>query len=276
MKDRKTERLKDRRTNSSFKLYKLYELYKLDKLTLNSQLITLNLRRCFLLILLVVVSSNFIKAQTTEDTRPFIFYPKAYNSWNFEMTAGLSLTKLPMNIVEEEINQSPMPEFHLRLGLPASLSLTSELKSNYIANYGSLGLQWTFWDKAVDIAVGAKFNAWFGHLDIESIKLKAEGMILSPYIALGLDFKDFLLSLQFETQTNRMWTQIDEKEIARKDHKIAGVALNINVEQPLWHNHYVVLGVKLNYAKFFYQSWLSYSTIDEYLLYPEFKFGFVL
>ena len=101
-------------------------------------------------------------------------------------------------------------------------------------------------------------------------------MILSPYVAVGLDFGDFLLSAQLETQTNRMWTQIDDKEIARKDHKIAGVALNLNLEQPLWHNHYVVLGVKLNYAKFFYQSWISYTTIDEYLLYPEFKFAFVL
>jgi|GEM_PF-2533414 len=232
--------------------------------------------RHLLIFFFLIFSKSVVMADEEKDSRPFIFYPKAYNNWNFEMSAGLSLTKLPMNVVEEEINQSPMPELHFRLGLPAKISLTTELKSNYLANYGSLGVQWTFWKKFVDVAVGGKFNAWFGHLEMESFKLKAEGMILSPYISLGFDFKDFLLSVQFETQTNRMWTQIDDKDIARTDHKLSGIAVNINAEQPLWHNHYVVMGVKLNYAKFFYQSWMSYTTINEYLFYPEFRFGFVL
>ncbi|MFC2130426.1 hypothetical protein ACFLSQ_03225 [Bacteroidota bacterium] len=215
-------------------------------------------------------------SQDEQDKRPVIFFPKAYNTWDVEVTAGVSLTKLPMAVVEEEINQSPMIESHFRIGIPSNLSITLEAKSNYIANYGSLGIQWSFLNNRLSAAIGGRFSAWFGHLELEAIRLKAEGMILSPYLTVGYDFDEYLLSIQIETQTYRMWTQIDERELGKLDDKLGGVAVNINVEQPLWHNHWVVMGVKLNYAKFFYQSWLSYSTIDEFLLYPEFKFGFVL
>jgi hypothetical protein len=181
-----------------------------------------------------------------------------------------------MAVVEEEINQSPMLELNARLGLPLKLSLVAQVKSNYIANYGILGLQWSFFNGDLSLSFGNKVAVWFGHLEMEAIRLKASGISIMPYLTAGIDYDEYLISVAVESQSNRMWTQTDERTLGKIDDLISGIAFDINIEQPLWHNHWVILGVKLNYVKFFYQSWLSYTTLDEYLLYPEFKFAFVL
>jgi hypothetical protein len=206
----------------------------------------------------------------------FIFSPKRYNKWDVGFSTGVSLAKIPTAISEEEINQSPMLFGYFRLGLPCNISTDIDFQSNYIANYGYISLFWTYEYYNFSLAFGGKFAGWFGHLDLEAIKLKAEGMVLSPFISCGYDFDDLKLSLQFETQTNRMWTQIDDRELGRFENELSGFAVALNIEQPLWHEHWVALRVRMNYTKFFYQSWLSYNTINEKLLFPEFIFGFNL
>ena len=73
-----------------------------------------------------------------------------------------------------------------------------------------------------------------------------------------------------------MKTQSEDVLLGEFYRPLSAYCLNFSIEQPLWNDHWVLIQIKLNYAKFFYQSWLAYSTVDEYLLYPQFSFGFIL
>ena len=96
------------------------------------------------LILLIFLSIIFSAEAVGKLCQPkFIYFPHSYDKWDYRFNIGLSISRLPTEIVEEEINTSPMVLFDFRLGLPYNLSTTLLFNSNYMANHGSLGLQWT-------------------------------------------------------------------------------------------------------------------------------------
>jgi hypothetical protein len=193
------------------------------------------------------------------------------------IAAGVHLTLLPREVVEEEIGQSPVANLDFRLGLPWNISLTSNFHTNYIVNSGGIGFQWSFAGNKFPLAVGSEANMWFGHVEFRAIQLKSWGLINTPYIIIGADFDDVLVSLRAEMHQSMLVTHDgDENYLGKQTDPFAGFAFEFVVEQPLWRDNWVSLGVKVNYSRFYYQSWLSYNTVKEYLTYPEFLFAFAL
>jgi hypothetical protein len=202
------------------------------------------------------------------------FSAKSKPLWNIDYYAGLNLCHLPLVIVEEEISQSPMLCLGARIGLPYRFNFSLGFQSNYIANYGLTELYWSALDSRLNLEIGGKFAIWFGHLEMESIHLKTMGWALYPTIKLGYSFDKATLTADFETQFNRMFTYSEEQYLGRIKNLYSGIGARLTLESPLWNDNVVALSFKMNYTKFFYQAWLSYNTIDEYLLYPEIMFAF--
>lgn len=217
---------------------------------------------------------NEIKFDTIP--RNYIFFPKPFKPLDYSFHVGIGITKIPMQVVEEEISYSPMPLVDFRLGLPFDLSLYLKANSNYISNHGSVGLQWSDSIGNIFYSLGANTSAWFGHLQLDAIKLYTWGLIFSPNVSIGIDFGSLLFSTQLETQHHIFWTYAEKEFLGKLKKFDGGFAVRFCAEQPLWNQHWVALTLKLNYAKFNYQSWISYTTVDEYLFYPEFIFGFIL
>jgi hypothetical protein len=233
------------------------------------------------LIITITLTSLVAEASEAEirmDTIPrdYFFYPKSFEPWELGFHIGLGITRLPEQVVEEEISFSPMPNFDFRMGISQNWSVLLELNANYLSNYGTVGFQRTKSFGNVAYSIGANFSSWFGHLELESIKMKTWGMILSPHFTIGIDFGSMLFSTQFETQHHVIWNYADKEFLGTLRKLDGGFAVRFCAEQPLWNDHWVALSLKLNYAKFYYQSWISYSTVDEYFFYPEFVFGFIL
>ena len=220
----------------------------------------------------------FIQSSVSQDIvkpKPYIFFPGAYQKWEYKISGGLSLTRLPNEIVEEEINTLPMLNADFRMGLPLKIMLHSKINTNYISNMFSLALQKNIIDKKFALAVGANSSFWFGQLYQEVIRLNAFGFIINPYIVGGVHFDDIYLSLKLENQYGTMRTFSEGVPLGKSNQPNSAYSFQFTIEQPLWNNHWVALGLKLNYAKFNYQSWLTYSAIDQYLLYPEYSFTFI-
>jgi hypothetical protein len=229
-----------------------------------------------LIIIFSLINLNCLAAEQDSLSQKYIYYPGAFQKWDYRFMVGLSASKLPTAVVEEEISVSPMLMMNFRLGMPADMSFNFQLNSNYISTHGILGYQWALLKGRTPISIGAKAAAWMGHLELEAIRLKSWGMIISPYVSFGIDFDKFLLSAEFETQHSFMYTYSEEVLLGTIRNPQSGYGLRFTLEQPLWNDNWVLLSLKLNYAKFYYQSWLSFTTIDEYFLYPELIFGFVL
>lgn len=233
-------------------------------------------KKSYILLFLFLTINFIMYGEGQENKEKYIFHPKALKSFNMHLLLGFSIARLPAVVVEEEISFSPMVFAYYRLGLPLNLSLNIQLNSNYISNHLLGGLKWTFYDTDLSLSFGTNYSVWYGKLKTEGINLETWGTMLSPNVAIGIDFKKFLLSAEVETQYCWFQTYSDDENLGTIKKPAAGYAIKISLEQPLWDNNWLTLALKLNYARFYYQSWLTYTTINEYLLYPELIFGFVL
>ncbi len=229
-----------------------------------------------ILFLSLLTISTAISAYNEEENK-YIYFPKAFNTFELKFAMGLSLTKLPTQIVEEEINSSPSLFFNSRLGLPLNLSLGMDLATNYISNIGTISLDYRLDLDYIYLSAGVNGSMWFGHVEFESIKLKSYGLLYNPIISVGINLdNEILLTTSIETQSGIMSTFSDDSLLATFKQPNSNFIFRISLEQPLWNDNWVCIGVKFNFASFYYQSWLSYSAIKDYLLYPEFYFGFIL
>lgn len=214
----------------------------------------------------------------TNDSLSFksYFFPKTENKWELRGNFELSIADLPRVVVEEEVSHSPMLGAAIKLESPYNISSAISFQSNYICNYGQFDIKYHLLNSDFSLALGSKVGVWFGHLELDAIRLKSMGWILYPTATMGYDFKKFLLSVELETQHSDLYTYSEDQLLGVIWEPKAGYAAKFTVEQPISGNSVVALSVKLNYSKFYYQSWLSYNTISDYLLYPEFIFSYVL
>jgi hypothetical protein len=218
---------------------------------------------------------GYTVAQNQPSPKTF-FSPVTNKNWTARFALGLSVSKLPQEIVEEEINTSPMLTGGAKLWLPGNVLASCELKMNYIANLSTLSLQWVPVHNKFQLGMGIYGSVWFGHLQMRAIRLKSFGVITGPYILAGYDFKKVLLSARIESQISYYKTSCEDVLLHEVIQPKSGISARFTIEQPLWRNHWTALGFTLNYAKFYYQSWLSYSTLNEYLIFPEITFSFIL
>lgn len=228
-----------------------------------------------LTIFLLIIVQSFIFGQDSIPQKPYIFYPGSYPKWKHKFSTSISLTRLPTEIIEEEINSVPMIHGDFRIGLPKKFMFQTSISSNYISNMLSLSFQKSVIDKKFSLALGAKTSFWYGQLYQDVIRLRAVGFILNPYIVGGIHLKDYYLSVKFENQYATMRTFSDDAMLGKSSQPNSAYSISFSIEQPLWDNHWVALGAKFNYAKFQYQSWLAYNAIKTYLLYPEFSFTYI-
>jgi len=226
------------------------------------------------ILIILVLSSGLLFSNETDGD--FIMYPEPYEKWDYSFLTGISVAKLPVIISENEVSHAPLGFLSFRLGLPYDITSSVELKTNYISNYAALNVGWSYLLSPVYLQIGGKVSAWFGQLSMDSENFSSNGWILSPFINVGMQFSEIYASLLIESIHSRYYTYSESEFLGIVRDPTAGVSVQLSLEQPLWHNNYVMLAAKFTYSKFFYQSWLSYSTIDDYLVYPEIIFGFIL
>lgn len=237
----------------------------------------LNRQKNRIMLLLVIAFVITTQLAVCEEAKTnYLYFPRAKNPWETRFLIGLSITKLPTPIVEEEINTAPKLSANFRMGLPLNFSLNLNMSSNYLSNMGTGGLQFHLINGDIAFSFGANMSVWFGHVDFESIKLKSWGYMAKPYVSAGLDLGEVLLTGSAELQWGKMLTYSEDKLLAEFNQPNSAYIIRLVAEQPLWKDRWFQLGIGLHYATFYYESWLSYSAIKEYLLYPEFYMGFIL
>lgn len=228
-----------------------------------------------LLFFILIFNSLYVVSQNNIQKNDFIFYPGSLSQWDYKFSIGLSLTRIPLEITEEEINTLPMINADFKMGMPKKFTLHAKLNSNYISNMISIAFQRNIIERRTVFGLGVNTSFWFGHIYQEVIRLNANGFIINPYIIGGYNFNNFNISCKLENQFSTMRTFSEDAILARSSQPNSAYSFQFIVEQPLWNNNWVAIGVKLNYAKFYYQAWLTYTAIDEYLLYPEYSFSFI-
>lgn len=219
---------------------------------------------------------GLLHAQTKQsDKRVYMFSPKQLSAGHMVYFTGMSLAQLPTKIVEDVFDQVPMIELKMRYGLPINFSVSCDMNTNIFTNLLKAGTVYSVSIDKLSLSAGADCLFWYGFLKTDGFDVSVMGWGYSPNLSVGYDFDDFVLSLKSEVNIKAQNTYMKSFDYTKNSPKFVGLAFSCMVEQPLWKEHLFALGFRLNYTKFFYKSWISFSAFDEYLFYPEFTAGFV-
>ncbi len=227
-----------------------------------------------LIVFLLLPLSLFSQSQDT--IKSWIFYPESYKPYDFHISIGATLTKLPKEIVEEEIDQLPMLDIHWRFGLPWNFSIIGRLSTIYLTNQFSVGLKLSKQFDKLSLGASAEWGLWYGIMKSNGFDVSSRGFVNHPSFFIGYKFDELLFTTKTEVIIQSQKTWADKQMIGDIDNRFAGIGVSFLIEQPLVKNHNVLFGMKFNYTKFYYQSWLSFATFDEYVLYPELMLGYIL
>lgn len=226
--------------------------------------------------LCIVMLPSAAAQEILSGNRDYVFFPGHRPEYEFSYFTGLSLAQLPSKIVEDVFDQVPMIELKGSLPLPGNLTAEAGLNTNIFTSQLSLSPSYSASFRKLSFNAGSELLFWFGFYKNDGFNVSVLGWGYSPFVSAGYDFDDFLLSLRLSADIKAQSTYMRKISYKNYSPEFKGLAMSLAVEQPLWRDHWFALGFRANYTTFFYKSWISFSTFEQYTFYPEFFAGFLL
>jgi len=233
-----------------------------------------------LLIWVIVAANCSVSAFAQKDIASNgFFYPDELNIGEFKSTILLTLAKLP-EVVVEEVNSfiyAPLLSYNAQIGLPYGFSVQGSASSNYITFYFSIGPRWSYRTGRLSFSVGDDVAYILGEIHDFDFASKARGWINHPIIAVGFAFNKFVLTVKGEATFVTSFKQFaDDVEVSSDRNFLSSYSIGTFIEQPLWKDNYITLGVRAKFAKFYYPAWAAFPTWNRHHFIPEVIIGFIL
>ena len=174
--------------------------------------------------------------------------------------------------------RAPLFEYKALYGLPSQFAVTGGVSSNIVTFQLAVGARWQTELEPFSIAVGYDIAYWFGRLkSVDGFDSSIRGWLNYPNLSVGYRIEDVALTLSGEMiLSTHLGSFVGDTEVASDVNTIAGYSIAFYVEQPLWKNNYLLIGVKSNYTRLYYPLWAAFSTFDRHFYIPEFIAGFIL
>ena len=205
------------------------------------------------------------------------FYPHSLQPSKIVSSLGLSLAKLPEDVVEtDDVIRAPLFSYRLKYGLPKNFLAEGSVESNIVTFNFMLGPKWNYEIDKWGFSVGTDISFYFGQLEQFGFDTKFSGWALYPNISAGYQFEKFTISLKSELVFNLAeQSKNGDSEIENDLDFFNGWTIGFYIEQPLWKENYIVLGVRSTFLKFYYPMWAAFSTFDRAFYIPEATFTFI-
>ena len=219
-----------------------------------------------------------VNAQNKGIENNTFYFPHAFHNGEVLHMVGLAAAKLPEDVVEtDDIIRAPLFSYELKYGLPENFIAYGGVHTNIVSNHFAIGTVWNYNFKRFGIAVGTDMAYWFGRLTQFGFNTSYNGLVLYPNAGIGYRFNKFTISLKSELVFDLTETSKNgDIEVSDNGEFFNGFTVGIYLEQPLWKDNYVVLGIRSTYLKFYYPVWAAFSTFDRTFYIPEFIFKFIL
>lgn len=205
-----------------------------------------------------------------------IILPHVYKPWKVKTSLSVLFTRLPMDWIETSLDV-PVVQFNGKLGLPAGFTLESGIQSVYVSNQVRLGPHWNVgWGK-FSFSPGIEAALLFGKMTIAGFNNTAWGWSMYPGISIGFNTGEvaFTLSGEYNILESLKITS-GNAEITHSRNFKSGHSIALYMEQRLWKNHIMILGVINNFQKFYYLAWPAFSTFNRRYYIPQVYIGLVL
>ncbi|MEX2117530.1 MAG: hypothetical protein WEB37_11630 [Bacteroidota bacterium] len=229
--------------------------------------------------LLTALSVSIALAQHPDSLGSEIFYPSRLKVGDMRHAAGVSLSRPPDEVVEEfaAVLTTPLLEYQVQYGLAENFILEGKATTIFASNHFSAGGKWIFGNGPFGFSIGTDLAFWFGSLKIEGFDNTVSGWTLYPNVSAGYHFRRFTVTVKFEV--NMLISKLKRTgsiTVQQNSSEFNGGSVAIYLEQPLWKNHYIAVGIKSNFVRYYYVVWPGFPTFDHYSYIPEFYMGLIL
>lgn len=228
----------------------------------------------FLEIGLPAEAGNIVPLESIEKNA-FIL-PHVYKTLETKTSVSISYVRLPEDWIETSVD-APLIQLSNKIGLPGGFTLESSLQSIYIANQFRFGPRWNVEIGKFSCAAGADFGLLFGKMNISGFNNKASGWMLYPVVSVGYRTDQLAFTLSAERSTIQSLT-LSSGNAETSDFKNfkSGQTISIYLEQRLWRNHVMILGLVNNFQKFYFPAWPAFSAFNKRYYIPQMYLGLVL
>lgn len=201
-------------------------------------------------------------------------YPMPTGSSVFQIGGSFSL--LPYPDAEQEV---PIPalDIQYKRGIMENISAAGVISTCYFSNLVHAGLQWNINVHRFSVGVANHVGFVYGFITRENLFDDVEAYALFDMIILrfGFRFDEFSFSCSLVTTY-----VMDSKSFVNGLRAPGGPERALNdyyatftLEQPFLRDLRLSVGLSVGYARTPYQTWMLYSTVDEWLFTPEFFFA---
>lgn len=190
--------------------------------------------------------------------------------YHISWSAGIAVTSIPRDIVEEEINRFPFLQADIAYGLPYGFSLNGKINTMILTNRIVTGLQWNYPLASFDVSVGTDIGYLVGFVTINGFDNSINSWLVYPYLQCGYHHDQLFLSARAEIEyITSQQTYAGDIQVTDARNRRNGIALSLIIEQPFYNKQRCALGLKLSYSDFVYQAWPAFETFKRTLTVPE-------
>jgi hypothetical protein len=186
------------------------------------------------------------------------------------------MAKPPKDMLETAV-QAPLAHFHGIYSLPRHFFLEGDFTTLFVSNQLSLGPSYSFtrdnfgFKAGYDIAYVAGFLKQFGFDN------STRAWIHYPNVSLGYKLKQIAFTLKAETiLVSSVSTKTGDNEVSSSKNFFNGYTWALYIEQRLHKNRVFVIGFKDSYVKYYWPTWMVFTTFNRFYNIPELYFSWIL
>jgi hypothetical protein len=235
----------------------------------------------FLLLFLVLgsfiaFSQKHVVADSFDIKKPSIQFPHYCEKWGFQVSAGLSFVKPPKDLLENAI-QAPLVNIHSTFGFPWHLSLEGDLTTIVVSNQLMLGPRYTYMYRNFGVKAGWDVAFIYGQIKQGGFDNSTVVWMQYPNLSAGYKLKRMAFTLKGEmVLVTHVSTHSGENEVTTSRDFLNGGTVAFYLEQRIHKNKVFVIGFKDNYVKYYWPTWMLFSTFNRHYHIPELYFSWVL
>ena len=225
---------------------------------------------------LLLSAQEPVPRDTFDITNHTMQFPHPYKKWGFKISAGLSMVRPPKDLLENAI-QAPLVNIHMIYGLPWNLSLESELTTIVVSNQLTLGPRYSFLYKNFGVKAGWDIAFVYGQLKQAGFDNSLRAWVHYPNLSVGYKLKKMSFTLKGEVViVTKAISKTGENEVDHSTNFYNGFTVGFYIEQRIHKNKVFVIGIKDNYEKLYWPTWMLFSTFNRYYNIPELNFSWIL
>lgn len=199
--------------------------------------------------------------------------PIAHPAWHYDQSISFSYVDIPPAWTLDRIN-APMLSYNAKFSLPYGLNVQGSLSTMIVSNRLNFGPFWNFSIHNYHFGIGYQFAYDMGFLNRSGYDTKFSGWEQQPSITAGYSFKKFAIILRGDYY----WTKsINLNEGGHSIHLWNGMSngysISASIEQRLYKNKVVSMGIKVNNIRYHFVAWPAFPVNQYRYIVPEFTIG---